>query len=766
MLVYSFTLHLEGDDDSLLEVQVVQLQPGMHLFELFDAIYKQRLDGRLRTEALIVRLPVDQSWSELELVKMSTAKSKFLFKPNRGGFSSIFDRVRDRSVHLLASSNGEHFLTGNVNPLLPNDALLFYGVSGATAVLSIRRAELAYLLEQSRAVLPSPGGSAYRAPNGVLVDRFVRVGNIQYSKESIDSLFFWLLPYLIRSDGILVDTWSISSLALNSSILLGRYLRTRPIPVSMLPHYHDGSPHNQEKLRPIVEQLCRDIKLSSPGAESVLCLISATHSGRLAEVLGGIFVSSQVAIIPNFVALFSLSPTKLPSLYDLSSDARFRPVISDMAVRKPIDIDPQIYFPISFRDEEIIVTKRAVDRYREFFDRYAGHDIIRVHYTDGNVSSRPRHHAIYVETKNLTQISIFTERLNMKLSGLLHPPIAIVSPPHPAGVMLVQHAAQYLAAVFGASPPVFHHENLYFPDTYMTAEEERLRKILVLADESASLLILDDVCITGTRLSQFQRYARTVGYRGRIDYLVGIARPPSEQVWNNLKRYLSFRGTGQALHSVDCVEIVVLPDWREDACPWCQEAALYRRWGSESNLPAFISNRLDHLHESSSTGMVADLFLRIAECPDFKLGPDSFYALSRASQADVFASVSSALQTLRTDSTLNIPLGPRRFPLATVLDYRDYLAFKWTDSILRVSFLRSATVDELVYSNVSTESEKSEMIRNILCRKNPDEHNVVLEFACASAMGKCKIFIDDYMIDSLYNILGKNLSSFLISRLT
>src|SRR5207245_51607 len=46
---------------------------------------------------------------------------------------------------------------------------------------------------------------------------------------------------------------------------------------------------------------------------------------------------------------------------------------------------------------------------------------------------------------------------------------------------------------------------------------------------------VNDVCITGTRLSQYQRYIRTERFAGRIDYLVGVARPSHPRIWANME---------------------------------------------------------------------------------------------------------------------------------------------------------------------------------------------------------------------------------------
>ena len=60
--MHSFTVHLEGDDDAVVEAQAVQAHVGMSLQRFSMKFIISNLDGRLRTEMLIVRLPVEEAW--------------------------------------------------------------------------------------------------------------------------------------------------------------------------------------------------------------------------------------------------------------------------------------------------------------------------------------------------------------------------------------------------------------------------------------------------------------------------------------------------------------------------------------------------------------------------------------------------------------------------------------------------------------------------------------------------------------------------------
>jgi hypothetical protein len=765
--VHSFTVHLEGAEAAPVEAQVVQAHAGMSLFTIFNEIYDLNLDGRLRTEVLIVRLPVEQQWGRLELEGKTSQRVKDLFAAPYAALSEPFDRVRDRSVHILASHDGRHFLTANLSPYWPEDPLARYGISEDDALAAIRWAEFEHILECSRAVFTSPPGAEFRAPSGRLVKSFIRVGNIQYNRDAIDAIFFWMLPYLVNVGAILTDTWSISSIAFNVARLCAIYFSGPPRLVEMLPSYNDGSDQAQARSRAVVERLDADFRVSRSEFDEMLCLISASQTGSLAGHIDEIFGSSSLALYPSFLIIFALGETEQPSLHDLHGDNRFTLLVEpEERVSEPVAIDPQVYFPVQFEDTIFEIDKAVADRSRPFFDRYVGHRLIDVHRTHDDGAARPRHQAIHISTDRLLEVPEFIGRFEAELEKLQTRPMFIVSPPHLAGSKLAVHAGRYFSER-GHTAKIFAHPNLYIAEPAPTAEEQALRDLLTGADEADAILVLDDAAITGARLSQYQRYIRTEGYRGRIDYLVAVARPARPDVWTRLKRYLAYRGSSNLpRHTVSCVEFLLLPDWHEDSCPWCQETRLYQRWLKGRVLPERLAGRVELLSGSSTTGLTSSLFLELPGLPSLKLGPQSLFTGNAANQAEVVAVVASALQYLRSEASGNRPpLGPRRYPVSTVLNHDDYLCSKWTDSILRATFLRVAVAEELVYANPHKEAERSTALIDLLLRAAEGEHDIALEILLAANMKKCAVDRRDEVGPFIRPFGAPESSSFLLERL-
>jgi hypothetical protein len=534
---------------------------------------------------------------------------------------------------------------------------------------------------------------------------------------------------------ILTDIWSISSIALNVARLCEVYFGGARRMVEVLPTYNDGSPEAQQRTRAVVERLDADCRATKADGEIMLCLLSATHTGSLATHLTTIFETSSLSLQPRSVALFALGETTIPSLYDLKEDPRFRPFERPTeTTNDAVTIDPQVYFPLRFEDTIIEINKQTADQSRSFFDRYIGTRLIETHRSHNDGAGRVRHHAIHLATERLLQVPAFVEGLKRKLGELPTLPKLVVSPTHPAGRALAELARGHFEQA-GHSCQVFAHDTLY-----LRSEDVKLRELLRSAGPADALLVIDDVFITGARLAQYQRHTRYHGYKGRVDYLVGVARPDDHQVWANAQRILTYRAGVQPRHSLNCVDMVILPNWREPDCPWCVEQELYSRLSRGGPLPERLALRREALQEGLTAGLTNNLFLQIPGIAPLALGPGSFFTAQSANQSEIFAAVASALQYLRTQIIGDRPrLGPRHFPISTVLKHEDYLCSKWTDSVLRATFLRAATADELTYAAPEKEEARMQQLMELVVQEGEAEHDIVLEVLLAAALGKCRV---------------------------
>jgi hypothetical protein len=737
-----FAATIRGADGAVVEAAIVQLVRGRSLARTLEVLYKDFGDLRLRVDLIIARSVVEEQFHPASEPPQGTHIASVIAEV-RNDPEATFLRANDKPVRLLGSERFELVLSPNVNPLVSTDPIAVAGIPDEQVIACIREAEMRHLVGIARAILPEAPGRAYLAPSGSLLRSFVRVGNIQFSRASLDALFYWLLPYLAGCGAILTDTWSISSLALNASRLLALYSGEIQVPVELLSEYLDGSPEREAAAGEALDHLVAEAaSLGKP--PKILCIISATQTGSLATRLTGIldlYCGSAAEV--RSVALFKMGESSLPGLLDLTGTPAFQPLSdADQAVADPVVIDPQLYFPLTFHDIEYSLRQQDAASGKSFLADYGGHGIISVHRDHVDDSGR-RHHGIHLDTVRLVQHPLFRERLRRLVHDLEPRPAIVLSPQHEAGVLLAEEIRNTLNDK-GHAIRVFAHSNLIF-GRWSLDEAIELRQSVDALNETDAILIVDDIFMTGTRLAVYETHLRERGFRGRVHYLVGVARTQGVEAWEERRRMRTYRPPTEKTHfqrnTMDAVEKFFLPYWQESQCPWCLERDLYVRRASEgADLPPLLAQRLGMLQQSSATGMRDDLFLVPSGRPSYAIARGSVFAEPGASQADVFASVAAGVQALRCSPLSGKPpLGPRRFPVSTVLKGQEYLHDTYTDPILRASILRASEPDELVYADPRRENQRTEWVSALLTSDRADEWELAPELILAAALGKCTI---------------------------
>ena len=745
-------------EPELLDALVIELVRGYSLKETLEHVYKIDSKKLAISQTIIARAPVATPIDPTSLREVITDQTdriprdlQFLCeKPN--DLKDAFVRFPNRPVHLLFSHDYGHFLSANLNPTSTINPLDRQDVNSGNIIRTIRTAEIDAIVEAGRARFPAIPGMAYEAPSGHLVPSFLRIGNIQRSRAAVDAIFFWLLPYLKGCSGIITDTWSIGSIALNASRRLSSYRAPfqRPCPVEMVSSYLDGSEESATEAADHIERLLR-ITSNSPkeGQEErkVIFLMSAINTGELhartSKLLDDRRIDPENVL---FVSLFNLgiSQSTIPCIADWSAHAghgAFAPIhLSGPTERlDTIKIDPQTYFPTSYKDILHGVREKEVENFREFLDRYPDLSAIRVHRNVTN-DGATRHHAISIDTVALCAHAKFQERLTDKLTNLEPPPRLIITPAHDAGNILAGCALEVLRK---REPHVQHvmHADLVLTDDRI-AENTRILDLINGIDDHSSILILDDAFISGRRLNHYQLALRHVAFRGRFHYLVAVARPEALSAWEYRCRMLKARPPNSPYakegNTVSAVEAFALPDWNEEKCPWCNELRAYQTFSNregQRRLSLTLRNRRQLLERSMHAGLTNDLFLTPQTVPNLSFTRDSKFAALGTSQASVFASVASGVQTLRTpdyENRVKRPaLGPRHYPVATVLNYDEYLFGTYSDSLLRACLLRAARDYELVYTDVNEERKKTERAIQLMTSMLPIENDVSAEIIIA-----------------------------------
>lgn len=610
-------------------------------------------------------------------------------------------------------------------------------------VNAIRQAELLHFLRDSSALFVAPIGTTFRSPSGKFCRAFIRAGSVQRGRHQIDAIAFWLLPHLARTGALLTDTWSISSVALNAVRVAARAFTDRgEIDCEFLESYQDGAAGTTALTK---RMLARS---SKNGRRRVLILISTVMTGRSADRIREHVVN--LGMRPDrfsFLSIYRLNKeADIDCLCDLSGGVdgvAFE--VSDKFVRGEtiIEIDRKAYFPLHLSERAVRIRTSKIGREtRDFFTRYQGRNVFAVHKdaTESN-QTRLRHHAFYVDVERLLEVREYKRRLTEVLVQCERRPAYIVVPPHPSGLRLAAEAQAVLQKRFGALTPILRSR--YLDRT--GPDDSRCLRSLRPDDD---ILIVDDVSITGLRLARFQTRLRSL-YRGRINYLIGVARPKSLGAWERRQRDLEYRdGPRATWHRVWSVETVALPDWDEHECPWCKEESLLGEMMQSvaredpSYMP--IAHRRRHLVDArSNNGLYDDAVWRPSGHGYLRLTKGSIFLQARkahrAVDADVFTAVASMIQLHRGKSD-----GLRSdYPLSSVINHSDYLTTTFTDAILRVAFLRVARRSELVRVKAAMELARASAARLLVTGEGvvatQDRAALVLEMAVAVLLGRLPI---------------------------
>lgn len=749
--MHIFNVTLDGEELPI-NLLVAQFSSEQSIESALEQIYNGFERLRLRASGLVLRPDVRDQFT-MDAITSACAgnappDSTFL---NALAVASVdpgqhWGRLADLPIFVLYADSCVLRLGPNVNPLVTPTELVQAHIAHPETVAKIRVAEMRFLVDNSRALLLPVEGSYYEPPSRRPSRSFLRVGNIQYSRQAVDAVTFWLLPSLRQCDAILVDTWSLSSIAFNASRVLASIRGEKPVPVEMLSQYQDSSEERQANLMEVLDRLAADGGSGTGDDLRVTCIVSATHSGSLVAILKDQVDLSSLGIELEFVTLFQLGNTAgLPALCNLSNDAEFAPFNDDdLNRRTAIQIDPQIYFPLRYIDVPHIPLESDARKFRPFLDLVRGNKILSAH-RDQSTDGPTRHHALHVDMERLFALPQFNEKLRQSLSELDPAPALVLTPQHPAARLLGDITCDIIQSLRGFRPQRLEHTSLHFrPDGPRREADQNVKNALTAAPPASSILVLDDCFVTGARMTAYQTRLRKIAVPARIHYLVGLARPDHPKTWHNFRRMLRFRLAADRqdfpTNTVSAVFEACLPNWQEGRCPWCEETLLYQVLQKDGqSLPDEILTRQTLLADRD-TGLRDNLFLAEPDGAESKLYSGSIFGTEDSNQAEVFAAVAAALQHLRVSPNGDRPvLGPRRYPVATVLEAEHYLHRTYTDTVLRASLLRGTISEELVYTDVELEAKRTKLITNILVSSDIDVNNLSLELVLAQAMRKCQI---------------------------
>lgn len=308
----------------------------------------------------------------------------------------------------------------------------------------------------------------------------------------------------------------------------------------------------------------------------------------------------------------------------------------------------------------------------------------------------------------------------------------------PAGVeavVLVDSGASaivdQIAAAIGTLPASIDRADVA---TMAEASEKRL---------TGAVLVVASVIGSGRLLLDVSRDLRNVAPDAPIIYLVGFAKvhdPERKRIFN-----ASLVQSGNAVnHVVEYVDELLLPA-NTPRNSWAEELGFLQRnrssWGAAATL---LTTRLERLRETSRP-LLDDLFL-----PDdkgvalplrkgFVFWPPSLPSRGTHSQADVFLTMSSVLQQLRTaPASAGAQAIRTNWMQQTILSPENFARFN--DGIIQACLLRAARPAELDFRDDAVASaDAARMIRRIVESATRPRGEAAAEFLLAIGTGRLRL---------------------------
>lgn len=402
-------------------------------------------------------------------------------------------------------------------------------------------------------------------------------------------------------------------------------------------------------------------------------------------------------------------------------------------------MDPWLYY---FRDRKEFQKPLTLEHFAEGqqpsqnLSKISG--ALRVHRGD-NSGGSTKHHAFNIDIPTVLGMQSYQDQCANVFSSLDPRPSVIVTPDHAAGRLVARIARDVLKA------EVVVHNTLR-PSMGMTSGDElRLR-------QTESVLVVDDVLNSGTRLRDYNRSLREhFGNLKSVDFFVVVARPESAEELKKTEIALC-RGHHWK-SSLNYLEKIFLPRWGTDACPWCQEYQFLSLVSERLSLPPrWLFDRLSRLSEGDR-GITNEPLCLLPEVDSRQLAPQSRIAPAGTGCMAVLFAFASALQQMRCDSNDERRLS-QHATYANVFALRN-VTHNYDEALLQAILLRLVTRKEW---GEEKRKDSQEELRKVAAE--PERDILLGELLLATARDCVPRFGEKVFLDLFGAKLGDHTSLF------
>ncbi len=571
---------------------------------------------------------------------------------------------------------------------------------------------------QSRCVVCAASSYHFALPSGAHASQFIRLSEAFVDMQTVDRIAYWLahriqahLPELEGKSNLtlLVDHPSMLVLAARVRLLV-----SQPLSIATFPGY----PSDVEARTSTFAFLS---KIASEQT-AVFVVVGVASTGRLASFVdtwangrpGLVVQSTTLYAVQDIHGTEPLCRLSLPNYEHFETEQRCGLCANHS---EAIAIHSTNYMIGVATPKAIPLVPELFAQQREFLSRWGSHDgVLRVHYDDPNESTA-RHHAFYVDVGTLLDVEGFQQEMFEKVASLDPRPDAVAVPEHPTAFRLANLISERLGVpIIALSNDMLAHRQ--------GAQDPHLAT-------ARSLLVADDVLISGTRLDTINRFLReTKNVRApalqHIHFFTPLATPSSEQKYSERSRGLTSRHGW--ISQLSHLYKFCLPDWHEPkSCPWCREREALGRLAQLSGaLDGPLADRVTHL-SNRAVGLTDQAFYLADMGRVPNLGAESAILNGGATPLQVLFACASAVQQLRHRAT--DPLNPAQFPTPTALADRVF-STNYSERTVWLGILRSLRSTELHRDLV-------QFLRGAALDRADGQHSLVhAELAVAVLTGK------------------------------
>lgn len=581
---------------------------------------------------------------------------------------------------------------------------------------------------RSREAMVEAGSSYhFRNPSGRHTDRFMRIANIMVDPSEISFYAFCCLPHLEEDTKIIyVDTPALFPL------------------IAAINDHYKGLGANKHVEFDSFGSYDGVKKYKFTQVSEALFIISASSSGSLAEKLreaaGALF---QPKII-NLVYL-GKEPPKGGAICNLKYSKDHNPDGFDFRLQNNTDSE------CALCDNNSVVIRLRGDRFEltgppphpvmitlpdapkglgELMKRWVGSGAFVIGLAESGENSRP----YFIDFAKLLGHPEYVEELRKNVvSSFPQATTCIVTVDAQSNDLA--YKILNLAGRSSESTPVLARDTL-------TREID--------SSDGCHVVVVANVIESGRSLLEVSRDLRVAYPNAAQSYYIGFAKSESAEKVQTLKNTLT-KTSGVQPHSFIAIQELVLPS-SNLLSPWSRERSLLR--GAERTVKLVakeitaVSGRKKLLEEGSQL-RGDEIFLPTATGAQLALNPGFvFWPLETTnnpvkSQADVFYTISSVLQSLRSKASRPGTKSIRNeFFLHNVIDPAVFGRFN--DGVIQACFLRAALPHELDYTEGVDESrEAARIIRRVLNGATTASGTAALEFLLAMATGTLRLHAAD-----------------------